>query len=274
MGIVAETVSAGVLALGVLIAIVRDGGPHHRSNRRASTGSSPRSLFPGTSRASQRPRETTYGPPLRTHDPTYGPPLRTHDPTYRTTEERVRFEPTWKNFENDPKAVIGAFARAHPGDEPKNFKAFFGAEKGFDMEVTDRPFKTGRKETLTKTDSRYPKSWMQTINEAGIEKKGVVVIDSKNGTKMVVPKGGKFKDMFQYLKDDDVAGNEKALFLKTIFEEAQRVGEGALVATDGRDIDWLHVRLTGAKSGGSGSGIAMTSLLGAAVAGALAGASS
>ena len=176
------------------------------------------------------------------------------------------------DFRDNPEAVIGAFARAHPGDDPKNFRAVFGAE-GFDMEVTDRPFQTGREETLTKTDPRYPKTWMQTIKDAGIEEDGVVVITSKSGTKMVVPNGGKFKDMFQYLKDGAVDADEKDLFLKMIFEEAQKVGEGALVATDGRDIDWLHVRVTGSKSGGAGSGIAMTSLLGAAVAGVLVGVS-
>ena len=161
--------------------------------------------------------------------------------------------------------------KAHPGDEPKNFTAVFGPEN-FELKIEDRPFPTGRDDTLTKVDPRYGKSWNDRMNKEEIETKGVIVIESVNGTRLVVPKDGKFKDMFQYLKDVDVDPKEKDLFIRTIFIQAANLGDGARVSTDGSEIDWLHVRVNGVKSGGSG--MATTSLLVAAAAGALVGASS
>ena len=95
-----------------------------------------------------------------------------------------------------------------------------------------------------------------------ISEKKVIVMTSKNGTIMVVPNGGKFKDMFTYMKDETVPDDEKELFLKTIHEEAEKKGGTPKVWTDGSQIAWLHVRITG---GGQAGGSSPSAIIGLGV---------
>lgn len=168
---------------------------------------------------------------------------------------------TWESLKSDQDAVIKLFAgKSQPGKFLK-MRANFDTSSEIEFKDPLVAYTPPDEKNLTETLPGYDKSWTQTLAEKNVEKEKVVVFDSKTPTTMVVPLGGKGKDVFGYFADSKINVDEKKKFLEKIYDTAvakEKEWEGGVVIeTDGTGIPWLHVRIvkpaggSGAKGGGA-----------------------
>ncbi|AUF82450.1 ubiquitin carboxyl-terminal hydrolase/EEP domain-containing protein [Tetraselmis virus 1] len=101
-------------------------------------------------------------------------------------------------------------------------------------------------EFLPAGNKKPPDANKDWINKS---KNTVNVFHSTGSSKalLIVPKSGKNLDFNQYIQSSDVSDDEKVAFLATVFEyasQARAISKSPVyVTTDGRAINWLHIRI-------------------------------